>query len=93
MDEGVTWRGISVPGEPAPHCHNRDEDREVMARARANGVDGRPIILGEAGDSVVVDPRVEPPREVELHQVFTFRGGRIVLLQDYPDRKSAMAAI
>jgi ketosteroid isomerase-like protein len=93
MDAGVTWRGIQPPGEPAPLCHDRDEVREVMANAMANGMDGRPIILAEAGDSVVVDPRVEPPRGVDLHQVITFRAGRIILIQDYPDRPSAMAAI
>jgi ketosteroid isomerase-like protein len=93
MDADVTWRGIRPQGESAPLCHDRDEVREVMANAMANGIDGRPIILAETGDSVVVDPRVEPPPGVDLHQVITFRAGRIVLIQDYPDRLSAMAAI
>lgn len=93
MDADVLWRGIHQPGEPVPHCHDRDEVREVMAHALAEGTDGRPIILDEAGDSVVVDPRVEPPPAVDLHQVITFRAGRIVLIQDYPDRASAIAAI
>ena len=93
MDADVTWRGIQPPGEPTRLCHDRSEVREVMAKAIANGKDGGPIILAEAGDSVVVDPRVEPPPGVELHQVITLRAGRIVLIQDYPDRPSAMAAI
>jgi len=93
MDADVTWRGIQPPGEPVPHCHDRDEVRGVMEHAMAEGTDGRPIIVAEAGDSVVVDPRVEPPPPVDLHQVITFRAGRIVLIQDYPDRASAMAAI
>jgi ketosteroid isomerase-like protein len=93
MDADVTWRGLQAPGEPMPLCHDRDEVRDVMAHAMAGGTDGRPIILAEAGDSVVVDPRVEPPPPVDLHQVITFRGGRIVLIQDYPDRASALAAI
>jgi ketosteroid isomerase-like protein len=93
MDADVTWRGIRRPGEPVPHCHDRDEVREVMAHAMSKGTDGRPIILAEEGDSVVVDPRVEPPPPVELHQVITFRAGRIVLIQDYADGASAMAAI
>ena len=93
MDADVTWRGIQEPGEPVPHCHDRDEVREVMAHAMAEGTDGRPIIIAETGDSVVVDPRVEPPLPVDLHQVITFRAGRIALIQDYPDRASAMAAI
>src|SRR5438034_7516812 len=28
MDPDVTWRGIRVPGEETPICHNRDEVRE-----------------------------------------------------------------
>jgi hypothetical protein len=93
MDADVTWRGLQPPGEPIPLCHDRDEVRDVMAHAMAKGTDGRPIILAEAGDSVVVDPRVEPPPPVDLHQVITFRAGRIVLIQDFPDRASALAAI
>jgi ketosteroid isomerase-like protein len=93
MDPEVTWRGLRVPGEPVAICHDRDEVRDVMANALAHGRDGRPIILAEAGDSVVVDPRAEPPTSVDLHQVITFRAGRIVLIQDVADRASAMAAI
>jgi ketosteroid isomerase-like protein len=40
---------------------------------------------------VVVDPRVEPALAFPLHQGLTFRGGRIVLIQDYPDRATALA--
>jgi ketosteroid isomerase-like protein len=93
MDADVTWRGIQQPGEAMAICHDRDEVREVMAHAIERGTDGRPAILAEVGDSVVVDPRVEPPPPVQLHQVITFRAGRIVLIQDFPDRASAMAAI
>jgi hypothetical protein len=93
MDAGVTWRGLDQPNEPVPHCHDRDEVREVMTEAIGRGVDGRPIIIAEDDDSVVIDPRLEPPSPVELHQVITFRGGRIVLMQDFPDRASALAAI
>jgi ketosteroid isomerase-like protein len=93
MDADVTWRGLPVLGEPLALCHNRDEVREVMAYAIEEGTDGRPIIISEVGDSVVIDPRVEAAPAVDLHQVVTFRGGRIVLIQDYPDRASALAAI
>jgi ketosteroid isomerase-like protein len=93
MDADVTWRGLQAPGASMPLCHDREEVRDVMANAMAEGTDGRPIILAEAGDSVVVDPRVEPPPPVDLHQVITFRAGRIVLIQDFPDRASALAAI
>jgi len=93
MDPDVTWRGVHYPGEDVPVCHNREEVREVMAKAIARGFDGRPLIVAEAGDSVVIDPRATPLRQVDLHQVITFRGGRIVLMQDFPDRASAVAAI
>jgi ketosteroid isomerase-like protein len=93
MDSDVTWRGLQGPGEPFPLCHDRNEVREVMAQAMTDGRDGRPVILAEAGDSVVIDPRAQPPPPVDLHQVITFRAGRIVLIQDYPDRASALAAI
>jgi ketosteroid isomerase-like protein len=93
MDPDVTWRGMHKPGLPVPHCHDRDEVRAVMTNAMERGVDGTPVILAEAGDSVVVDPGVEPSRRRHLHQVITFRAGRIVLMQDYPNRKSAMAAV
>ncbi len=63
-----------------------------MARAIERGVDGRPLVVAESGDSIVIDPQASPPA-TELHQVFTFRGGRVVLIQDYADRASAMAAI
>jgi ketosteroid isomerase-like protein len=93
MDAGVTWRGIDQPGEDMPLCRDRTEVREVMGNALSRGVDAQPIIVAEAGDTVVVATRVQPPGLVDLHQVITFRGGRIVPLQDYPDRRSAMAAI
>jgi hypothetical protein len=64
-----------------------------MVRAIERGVDGRPLIIGESGDSVVIDPQASPASAAQLHQILTFRGGRIVLMQDYPDRNSAMAAI
>lgn len=77
--------------EYPPMCINRDEVREALARFMAGGGTGYPVVLAEAGDSVVVDPRTEPPLPIPLHHSFTFRGGRVVLIQDYPDRASALA--
>ena len=93
MDPEVTWRGVHHPGEDVPMCHDRREVRAFLADAIAHGRDGHPQVVGESGDSVVVDPRPHPRSTRHLHQVFTFRGGLIVLMQDYPDRGSAMAAI
>jgi hypothetical protein len=77
--------------EHAPMCTNRDEVREALARFMAGERTGYPVVLAEAGDSVVVDPRTEPPLPIPLHQGFTFRGSHVVLIQDYPDRASALA--
>lgn len=77
--------------EHAPMCTSRQEVRDVLERFLASGSIGRPVVIAEEGDSVVVDPRPEPPLPLPLHQAFTFRGGRIVLIQDYPDRASALA--
>jgi hypothetical protein len=57
----------------------------------AGGGTSDPLIVGEAGDSVVVDPRPEPALPVGLHQIFTFRGRRLALIQDYSDAASAIA--
>ena len=77
--------------EHPPMCTSREAVREALARFMAGGRTGYPVVLAEAGDSMVVDPRAEPPLPIPLHQGFTFRGGRVVLIQDYPDRASALA--
>ena len=79
--------------ELAPMCTSRDEVRGVFERFMADGGTGHPVVLGETGDSVVVDPRPEPPLAFPLHQAFTFRGGRVVLIQDFPDRDAALADV
>jgi ketosteroid isomerase-like protein len=74
-----------------PLCTDRDQVRGVFERFMAGGGTGHPVVLAEAGDSVVVDPKPEPRLPYPLHQGFTFRGERVVLIQDYPDRASALA--
>lgn len=59
----------------------------------AGGGTGHPVVLAEVGDSVVIDPRPEPPLPFPLHQGFTFRGDRVVLIQDYLDRARALADV
>jgi hypothetical protein len=106
LDERVIWRGLADEAhdhadddehddhdhEP-PLCTNRDQVREVFERFLASGATGHPVVLAEVGDTVVVDPRPEPPRPFQLHQAFTFRQDRVVLIQDYPDRASALADV
>jgi ketosteroid isomerase-like protein len=95
MDENVLWRGLQQPDDETPICRSRAEVREVLERFLERGGTGYPGILGEVGDSVVVDPRPDPPAQLTptLHQVYTFRGVRVVLMQDYPDRTSALASV
>jgi hypothetical protein len=72
-------------------CTDREQVRAVFEQFMSEGGTGHPVVLAEAGDSVVVDPRPEPQLPFPLHQGFTFRGDRVVLIQDYPDRASALA--
>ena len=74
-------------------CTGREEVRAVLVQFLASGRTGHPVVLSEAGDSTVVDPRPEPPLTFPLHQAFTFRGDRVVLIQDYPDRAAALADV
>jgi hypothetical protein len=48
-------------------------------------------VLAEVGDTLVVDPRPEPALPFQFRQAFTFRGDRLVLIQDYSDRVSDLA--
>ena len=107
FDERIVWLGLAHGYEDAngqhdhepdaddhehpPMCVGRKEVRAVFEQFLAGGSTGHPVVLFEAGDSRVVDPRPEPPLTFPLHQTFAFRGDRVVLIQDYPDRASALA--
>jgi len=107
LDAQVVWRGIAdasehedVQGEHdeahdhgPPMCTDRDQVRDVFEGFIGGGSTGYPVVLAEVGDTIVVDPRPEPALPFPLHQTFTFRGDRVVLIQDYPDRASAMADV
>ena len=105
LDERVVWRGLPNDDnhehdEPEddhdhgpPMCTDRDQVREVFEGFLASGSTGHPVVLAEVGDTLVVDPRPEPQLPFPLHQAFTFRGGRVVLIQDYPDRATALADV
>ena len=106
LDERVIWRGLPSddhqdeehdPADDhdhgAPMCTDRDQVRGVFEGYLAGGATGHPVVLAEFGDTVVVDPRPEPELPFPLHQSFTFRGDRVVLIQDYPDRAKALADV
>jgi hypothetical protein len=107
LDERVIWRGLPNDDHDhdeddahshtehdhhdLPLCTDRGQVHEAFERFLAGGGTGHPVVLAEAGDSVVVDPRPEPRLPYPLHQGFTFRGDRVVLIQGLPDRASALA--
>jgi hypothetical protein len=109
LDERVIWRGLvdeqhehdeehedddeHEHDHGPPMCTTRDQVRAVLERFLASGGTGHPVALAEVGDTVVVDPRPEPAQSFALHQAFTFRLDRVVLIQDYPDRASALADV
>ncbi|MGH2489737.1 MAG: hypothetical protein ACRDFR_09005 [Candidatus Limnocylindria bacterium] len=75
-------------------CTDRDEVRAVLERFLPSGRTGYPVVLAEAGDSVVVDPRPEPPLQFPLHQEPSgFAATESFFIQDYPDRASALADV
>ena len=98
MDEAVVWRGVPTEDE-IPICRDRGEVRDTMQHFIGHGGDAEMVILGERGDSVLVDVRPRPGETdhdggpTQLYQVFTFRGDRIALIQDYGDREAARAAL
>ncbi len=92
MDPNVEWRGL---GDAPAVCHNRDEVRHVFEGWLVRGYSGAPEIVAESGERLVIDPHVQPPpaEAPGLHHVFTVREGRIVKMEDYPDRQRALEAV
>jgi hypothetical protein len=107
LHPSVIWRGVDVNPEPIEHiiedgedhdrgpamCTDREQVLGVFAEFLEAGGAADPVLLAEAGDTFVVDPRTNPSLDYPLHQSFTFRGDLVVLIQDYPDRASAMKDI
>ena len=106
LDDRVIWRGLPIDDHEdeehdtgddhdhgPPMCTDRDQVRRALERFLADGATGHPVVIAEVGDTVVVDPRPEPQLPFPLHQSFTFRGDRVVLIQDYPDRAMALADV
>jgi ketosteroid isomerase-like protein len=80
--------------EPSPACRSKAAIVQRMNEVRAEGIEAHPEIVLDAGDRVVVDPRTDPPLDwaPELHHVYTFSDGKVVYLEDFPDRSRAIAA-
>ena len=92
LDPDVVWRGFEEDGEEVATCRNRDEVRSVFEWHIAQGHHASPHIVAEDVDTLVVEMRLDaPPPGLELHQVLTVSGDRVVRIQDFPDRRSALA--
>ena len=89
LDPQVEWFGI----EPGPwDCHDRSKVLRTIREQLAPGVTTRVEELVEGGDKVVVGLRTRWPGRGEdppFYRVLTLRGGKIVRMQDCPDRASA----
>jgi ketosteroid isomerase-like protein len=89
LDPQVEWFGV----EQGPwDCHDRGQVLQTIRQQLAPGVETRVEELVEAGDKVVVGLRSRWPdrgEEPPFYRVLTLRSGKIVRMQDCPDRTSA----
>ena len=92
----VVWRGVV----PDAVCHNRQEVLDVLAEQLADGwlpIQALELIAGD--NTVVLGVRSPDLTEVagvplpgQIFNVFTVADGRIVAIQDHPDRTTALRA-
>lgn len=54
--------------EQVPLCSGREEIRAILEESLAPGGTGQPAIVAEAGDSLIVDPHVQPTLPCPAHQ-------------------------
>jgi ketosteroid isomerase-like protein len=94
FDSHAVWLGRQPDGS-ALDCRNRDEIKSVFDDQIALGRSGRPEIVAETDDQIVVDMHPDPPEDAwpELHHVLTVRAGKVVRMEDFIDRASAIAAL
>jgi ketosteroid isomerase-like protein len=89
LDPQVEWFGIR---QGPWDCHDREQVLRTIREQLTPGVATRVEELVEAGDKVVVGLRSRRPGEDEeppFYRVLTLRSGKIVRMQDCPDRTSA----
>jgi ketosteroid isomerase-like protein len=95
FDQKAVWLGLRGHSGDTPVCRNRDEVRSVFEAQLALGRSGRPEVVAETSDQIVVDMHPEP-RDADapdLHQILTLRAGKIVRMEDFVDRRSALAEL
>jgi ketosteroid isomerase-like protein len=95
FDTDAVWLGIRRSDGAALDCRSRNEIRSVFEDHIALGRSGHPEVIAETDDQMVVDMHPEPPNEdwPGLHHVLTFRAGKVVRMEDFADRGSALAAL
>jgi ketosteroid isomerase-like protein len=95
LDQKVVWEGV----RPDLVCHDRKEALDVLR----GGMDMDFLInrmeLLDAGDKVVLSlqaPGLPDPQATgiagQIHQVFSFRDGRVVHIRDFLSRTEALEA-
>ncbi|MGH3040404.1 MAG: nuclear transport factor 2 family protein, partial [Gaiellaceae bacterium] len=90
LDPEVVWSGYGGPGEATPMCKSRDEVRAWFEWHVEQGHRALPRIVAETSEQIVVEMNLQDAPGEGLHQVLTVREDRIVQIQDFPDRESAM---
>jgi ketosteroid isomerase-like protein len=91
LDSNVVWQGVP----PDAVCRGRAEVSDFLEDFVATGSTGWPEIIAQVDDRFVVDPHPEPPPEFapELCQVFTMSAGKVVRIDDFPNRASALETV
>lgn len=89
LDPDVKWHG----GDPTAEgtCQNRDQALEFIRGARLRQAGVELVDVVGAGDKVVVIMR--PPGGAPVANLTTFRDGRVVEMQHFPDPEDALAAV
>jgi ketosteroid isomerase-like protein len=96
LDPHVRWYAADEPDADGS-CHNRDDARAFLRRARADGVSAELLELREVGDRIVsiiqthvpTDWGEQPPPHGEI---VTVRDGKIVEMVVYPTVDGALQA-
>ncbi len=101
FDPGIEWHTYIVPGPGGGVYRGHDGVRELWSEAKKIFGDFRnvPEEMFDAGDQIVIFVRVEGVGamsgvavEARIAHVMTFRGEKVVTVQSYEDRDSALRA-
>jgi len=95
FDTDAVWLRIRRLDGAAFDCRSRDEIRGVFEEQISLGRSGHPEVIAETDEQIVVDMHPEPPDEdwPGLHHVLTVRAGKVVRMEDFADRESALAVL